>query len=75
MAQESHHVVHNRNGGWDVKKGGADRASGHFDKKVDAIDSAREISRNQSTELKIHNKDGRIATSDSHGVDKFPPKG
>jgi hypothetical protein len=27
------------------------------------------------TELRIHNKDGRIASSDSHGGDPFPPKG
>jgi hypothetical protein len=40
-----------------------------------AVDRGREISRNQGTELRIHNKDGRIAQSDSHGRDKFPPKG
>ena len=29
----SHHVVPNADGGWDVKKDGATRSSGHFDKK------------------------------------------
>ena len=72
---KTHHVVPNPAGGWDVKRGGAERASGHFDKKQDAIDAAREISRNQGTELKIHNKDGQIASSDSHGNDPNPPKG
>lgn len=53
MGKGSHHVVPNPNGGWDVKKGGADRASGHFEKKQDAVDKGREISKNQGTELKI----------------------
>ena len=72
---QSHHVVPNPNGGWDVKKGGGSRASSHHDTKQDAIDRGREISRNQGTELRIHNKDGKISQSDSHGNDPFPPKG
>jgi uncharacterized protein YdaT len=72
---DTHHVVPNPDGGWDVKRGGADRASNHFDTKQEAIDRGREISRNQQTELRIHNKDGRIADSDSHGRDPYPPKG
>ena len=71
----THHVVHDPKGGWNVKRGGADRASGHFDTKQQAIDAAREISRNQGTELKIHNLDGKISQSDSHGNDPNPPKG
>ena len=71
----SHHVVPNPSGGWDVKKGGADRASGHFETKSEAIDAGREISRNQGTEFRVHNRDGRIASSDSHGRDPDPPKG
>ncbi len=61
-------------GGWNVKRGGADRSSGHFDTKRDAIDRGREISRNQGAELRIHNRDGRISQSDSHGNDPNPPK-
>jgi hypothetical protein len=72
---KTHHVVHNPGGGWDVKRGGASRSSGHFDTKQDAIDRGREISRNQGTEFRIHNKDGRIASSDSHGNDPNPPRG
>ncbi|MBF0181924.1 MAG: DUF2188 domain-containing protein [Magnetococcales bacterium] len=66
---ETHHVVHNPNGGWDVIRGGAERASGHFDTKQDAIERGRELSRNQGTELRIHNLDGQIGGSDSHGHD------
>ncbi len=72
---KTHHVVPNPKGGWDVKKGGAEKASAHTDKKSNAIDIARKISQNQKTELKIHNKDGRISQSDSHGNDPNPPRG
>jgi len=71
----SHHVVPNVDGGWDVKKGGSNRVSGHFDTKQNAIDAGREISRNQGTEFFIHGKDGKIQRKDSHGNDPFPPKG
>ena len=72
---DTHHVVSNPNGGWDVKRGGGERASSHHDNKQDAIDQAREVSSRQGTELRIHNKDGRIGSSDSHGGDPYPPKG
>ena len=72
---KSHHVVPNPAGGWDVKRGGGERSSSHFDTKTQTIDRAREISRNQGTELRIHNRDGRIASSDSHGNDPNPPRG
>lgn len=75
MAKKTHHVVPNPNGGWDVKKGNAEKASNHFDKKVDAIDKGREISQNQGSEFYIHSKDGRIQSKDSHGNDPNPPKG
>ena len=75
MSKKTHHVVHNPNGGWDVKKGGAEKASNHFDKKVDAVDKGREISQNQGSEFYIHGKDGKIQSKDSHGNDPNPPQG
>lgn len=71
----THHVVPNPNGGWDVKRGNSSRASSHHDTKKDAVDIGRQVSRNQETEFKIHNKNGRISQSDSHGNDPYPPKG
>lgn len=71
----SHHVVPNADGGWDVKKDGATRSSGHFDKKQDAVDAGRKISQNQGTEFYIHGKDGKIQNKDSHGNDPYPPMG
>ena len=65
----THHVVPISGGGWDVRRGGAERTSRHFETKREAIDRGREISRNAGTEFKIHNRDGRISQSDSHGND------
>ena len=37
----THHVVPSSNGGWDIRRGGADRASAHFDRKSDAVERAQ----------------------------------
>lgn len=74
MARRTHHVVPNPKGGWNIKKGGAERSSGHFNTKQEAVNRAREISRNQGTELVVHNRNRRIASCDSHGNDPCPPK-
>ncbi len=72
---ETHHVVPNPSGGWDVRRGGAERATGHYDINRRAIDPGRQVRHNQETEVHIHNRDGRIAQSDRHGWDPNPPKG
>lgn len=74
MKRKEHHVVHNPEGGWDVKRNGSDRASIHADTKQDAIGRGRLISQNQGTEFIIHNRDGKISNSDSHGHDPYPPR-
>lgn len=75
MARATHHVVPNPNGGWDVKRGGSQRASGHYPTKKEALSSGRAISKRQGTEFVIHGLNGRIQSSDSHGNDPCPPKG
>ena len=72
---KSRHVVPNPNGGWDSEKGGAERASKHFDTKKEAEDYSRNLARSEGSELFIHGKDGQIQRKDSHGNDKFPPRG
>lgn len=72
------HVVPNPNGGWDVRKPGSSRSSGHTDTQADAINRARGIVRNVGGgEVVIHRPDGRIRDSDTvaPGNDPFPPKG
>jgi hypothetical protein len=73
MARNSHHVVPS-NGGWNVKKGGAEKASKHFEKKEDAIKYGRDVSTNSGSELYIHKKDGTIQRKDSYGNDPNPPR-
>jgi hypothetical protein len=75
MAKKAHHVVPNPKGGWDVIREGSERASHHFQKKEDAVKKAREISRNQHTELFIHAANGTMRVKDSHGSDRYPPAG
>ena len=68
------HVVP-RGNGWAVKGEGNSRATALTNTKHEAIDRAREISRNQGTELVIHNRNGQISQKDSHGHDPYPPRG
>ena len=72
---KTRHVVPNSDGGWDSKKGGAQRASKHFDTKKEAEKYSRNLSIKEQSELVIHKKDGEIQRKDSHGNDKFPPAG
>jgi len=74
MSRKEHHLVPNHEGGWDVRKNGAERASIHTDTKAEAERIGREISRNQKYEFIIHRQDGTIQKSDSHGNDPCPPK-
>ncbi|MBM6823691.1 DUF2188 domain-containing protein [Veillonella magna] len=71
---KNQHVVPNGSA-WSVKGAGNSKATKNFSTKQPAINYAREISRNQKSELVIHNKDGRIAQKDSHGHDPHPPNG
>ena len=72
--KKDYHVVPKREGGWDVKREGAERASGHFGTKADAMERGRELARSNRTELVEHSRDGRIRDSDSYGRDPNPPK-
>ena len=67
MTRKTHHVVHHTDGGWDVRRGGANRASRHFEIKVQAELWGREVSRNQGSEFVVHGLNGLIQRSDSHG--------
>lgn len=74
MSKDLHHVVPDPKGGWNVRRSNSKKPSSHFDNKKDAVDSGREISRNQGTELVIHRRDGKIHQKDSHGRDQNPPR-
>lgn len=73
MSRKTQHVVPNDDG-WAVKKGGSDRATKIVPTQKEAIEIAKEISKNQGAELFIHGNDGKIRERNSYGNDPFPPK-
>ena len=74
MSKPGQHVVPN-GGKWSVRRAGASKASGTFDTQREAIERARDVARNQGTEVFIHGRDGRIRERDSYGNDNYPPEG
>lgn len=74
MTKRETHRVMPHDKGWQIKRDGDQKASHVADTKKEAEKIAREISRNQGTELQIHGKDMKIQRSDSHGNDPCPPK-
>lgn len=67
-------VSPNSDGWWRVHKPGDKRDIIHSDNKQDAVEKAREIARNQATELRIQGKDWKIIQSNSYWRDPFPPR-
>ena len=74
MSGKNQHVVPHENG-WAVRGAGNERVTSVHNTQQQAIDAAREIARNQQSELVIQRPDGRIRDKDSHGNDPFPPRG
>jgi len=74
MNTKGQHVVP-RNGGWAVRKAGSERVTRHFKTQKEAIKEARKIAKNQSTELYIHGRNGKIRERDSYGNDPRSVKG
>ncbi len=72
---KNQHVTPHPDGGWQVKGAGNTRATVRTETQADAINIAREIARNQESELVIHRPNGQIRDKDSYGNDPFPPKG
>jgi hypothetical protein len=74
MSKKNQHVVPLGNG-WAVKSAGAERATVITTKQSDAISAARDIARNNHSELIVHGRDGKIRERNSYGNDAYPPKG
>ncbi|WP_223702159.1 DUF2188 domain-containing protein [Sutcliffiella deserti] len=72
---KNQHVTPHPNGGWQVRGSGNSKATSRHDTQKDAIDAARNIAKNQESELIIHRSNGRIRDKDSYGNDPYPPKG
>ncbi len=72
---KNQHVTHRPDGKWQVKGAGNTKATVVTTTQKEAIDIAREIARNQQSELIIHGRDGRIREKNSYGNDNYPPEG
>ena len=72
---KNQHVTPHPDGGWQVKGVGNSKATIRTNTQAEAIAVAREIARNQESELIIHGMNGRIRERDSYGNDPYPPKG
>ena len=72
---KNQHVTPHTDGGWLVIGAGNQKATLKTNTQAEAIAAAREIARNQKSELVIHGRDGRIRGKDSYGNDSFPPRG
>lgn len=59
---------------WNVQGEGNARPTKIFDTQKDAIDYAKDIAKNQKSELIIQGKDNLIRSKDSYGNDPCPPK-
>jgi hypothetical protein len=72
MSKDQHVVPHPD--GWAVRGAGNERLTSVHKTQEEAIQVAREIARNQQSELVIHDRHGQIRDKDSFGPDPNPPK-
>ncbi len=71
---KNQHVVPHPDG-WAVKGAGNGKATKVHATQSEAIVHAKRIARNQSSELLIHGRNGRIRERNSYGRDPYPPRG
>ena len=73
MAKKNQHVVPHPQG-WAVRGVGNQKASSVHSTQREAIDAAREIARNQGSEMLIHGVNGRIRERNTYGDDHIHRK-
>jgi hypothetical protein len=59
-ARKTHHVIRGPGGDWIVYKGGAKRATRHFESQEAAISWGRELSEKQGSDFYVHRDDGTV---------------
>ena len=74
MPKKNQHVVPAPGGKWGVRGEGNEKLTKVTDTQGQAIDVAREIAKNQGSEVVTHRPDGKIRDKDSYGHDPHPPK-
>lgn len=73
MGKNQHVVPNGQN--WAIKGAGNGKATKIVETQKEAIEIAKEISKNQQSEMFIHGKNGQIRERNTYGNDNFPPKG
>lgn len=73
MGKNQHVVKHND--GWAVKGAKNERVTKVTETQKEAIAVAKQIAKNQESELIIHGRDGKIRDKDSYGNDPRNIKG
>ena len=73
MTRKNQHVVP-RGDNWAVRGEGNKKITRITRTQREAIEIARQIARNQGSEVVIHRPDGTIRDKDSYGHDPNPPK-
>lgn len=71
---KNQHVVP-KDGQWAVKGEGNEKATRVVETQKEAIEIAKDISKNQESEMFIHKRNGQIRERNTYGKDPFPPKG
>lgn len=66
MSTRDQHVVPDRKGGWAVRRSGASRASGVFERRGEALLYAKRLARREGAVLYIHGRDGTVLERQSH---------
>ncbi len=74
MAKKNQHVLPHANG-WAVKGAGNSKVTAIASTQSKAIEIAKEIAKNQHSELIIHGTNGQIREKNTYGPDNHPPKG
>ncbi|MCP5018677.1 MAG: DUF2188 domain-containing protein [Ketobacter sp.] len=71
---KNQHVV-KRSDGWAVRGAGNSRDTSHHKTQKEAFEAARDIAKNQKSEVLIHGENGRIRERNTYGNDPNPPEG
>lgn len=74
MTGKKNQWVSPRKEGWGVHGEGNTRDTSQHKTQQEAIDRAREIAKNQRSEVIVQRPDGRIRSKDSYGNDPNPPQ-
>ncbi|MFO0794131.1 MAG: DUF2188 domain-containing protein [Candidatus Brocadiaceae bacterium] len=71
---KNQHVV-SRGNAWAVLGEGNTRDTSRHSTQAEAFEAAREIAKNQKSEVFLHGTDGKIRERNTYGHDPYPPKG